>query len=527
MARNALSAWWGCTGFAGASVRRSALLALMLAGRAFAQPSPVSAPPDGPALPLRNLDRISGAADTPAIGVGVQGAESAQWLLEAEGEIQRLGLQEAIDYALANNPRLRSARAAIDRARGQVDVAFSPFLPRVDLFGQSGVVSKTLAPGTPGYVGILLPGDLGTRSYAEAEVGLQWTIYDFGRTGGRFGQAIGRERVGELQLTRAGQTIEFDVASAYLDVLLARASRRVQEDSVRRSEAILKDSKARRVSGVSLKEDVLRAEVQLSESREALILAREAEFNALASLNIAMGRNAALPLDVVDVESEPPLPGSLAYLMEMAAGQRAEVRMARQTVAIAERGREAARGEFLPRIYVRASVGGTEGENVITGLQQGAGLHLESPIYAGGKHQGEMRSAVADVEAAMADARSILDSVSLQVNVAYHGVVASRERIDLARTAIVQAEENLRLVQVRYSNGNATPTEIVDGETALTRSQQRFYSAKYLYLTALARLDYSVGSHQSESIQQPADINDEQEPSPQELPVPARLPTVE
>ena len=240
-----------------------------------------------------------------------------------------------------------------------------------------------------------------------------------------------------------------------------------------------------------------------------------------------MGRNAALPLDVVDVESEPPLPGSLAYLMEAAARERAEVRMARQTVAIAERGREAARGEFLPRIYVRASIGGTEGENVITGLQQGAGLHLESPIYAGGKHQGEMRSAVADVEAAMADARTILDSVSLQVNIAYHGVVASRERIDLARTAIVQAEENLRLVQVRYSNGNATPTEIVDGETALTRSQQRFYSAKYLYLTALARLDYSVGSHQSDSIQQPADGNDEQEPSPQELPVPARLPTVE
>jgi len=42
-----------------------------------------------------------------------------------------------------------------------------------------------------------------------------------------------------LQLTRAEQTVAFDVAAAYLDVLFARASRRVQEDAVRRAEAVL------------------------------------------------------------------------------------------------------------------------------------------------------------------------------------------------------------------------------------------------------------------------------------------------
>ena len=138
---------------------------------------------------------------------------------------------------------------------------------------------------------------------------LQWTLYDFGRTGGRYRQAVGRERITELQLARAGQTVEFDVAAAYMDVLLARASRRVQEDAVRRAEAILDDTEARRKGGVALKEDVLRAEVQLSESREALVLAREGEFNAVARLNNAMGRNAGLPLEVVDLEAEPPLPG--------------------------------------------------------------------------------------------------------------------------------------------------------------------------------------------------------------------------
>jgi outer membrane protein TolC len=405
-------------------------------------------------------------------------------------------LPDAIAFGLRNNPRLRSARAAIERARGQEQVAFAPFLPQVDLLGQYGVVSATFAPGIPGSEGFILPSDFGTRTYAQTEVGLEWTLYDFGRTGGRYRQAVARERITELQLARAGQTVEFDVAAAYLDVLLARASRRVQEDAVRRARAILEDTVERRKGGVALREDVLRAEVQLSESREALVVARQGEFNAVARLNNAMGRNAGLPLEVIDLDAEPPLPGALAPLLEVAATQRPEVALAREAVAAAREGRLAARGEFLPRIFVRAAAGHTDGENVLTGWQEGAGLHIDAPLYAGGRHRGELRAAEADIEAAVADAQAILDAISLQVNLAYRGVVASRELISLARTAVVQAEENLRLVRVRYRNGTATPTDVVDGEAALTRSQQRYYSATYTYLAALARLDYALGRHQ-------------------------------
>jgi TolC family type I secretion outer membrane protein len=425
---------------------------------------------------------------------GASGQAPADTGLNTETAI--FTLPDAIAFALQNNPRLRSARASIERARGQEQVAFAPFLPQVDVLGQYGVVSDTLAPGTPGPTGFLLAGAFGTRSYAETEVALQWTLYDFGRTGGRYRQSVARERITELQLARACQTVEFDVAAAYLDVLLARATRRVQEDAVRRAQATLDDTMARRQSGVALKEDVLRAEVQLSESRDGLVVAREGEFNAVARLNNAMGRNAGLPLEVIDADVQPPLPCALADLLAQAGAQRPEVGLARQAVAAAEEGRQAARAEFLPRIFVRASAGHTDGENVISGWQEGAGLHVEAPLFAGGKHRGTLRSAEAEIEAAVADAQAILDAISLQVNLAYRGVVAARERVALAEPAVTQAQENLRLVGVRYRNGNATPTDIVDSEAALTRSQQRYFSANYSYLAALARLDYAVGQRQ-------------------------------
>jgi outer membrane protein len=177
----------------------------------------------------------------------------------------------------------------------------------------------------------------------------------------------------------------------------------------------------------------------------------------------------------------------------LAAADRPEVDLIRQTVAAADEGRQAALGEFLPRVFVRADVGHTDGDNVATGWQEGVGLHVDTPIYAGGRHGGELVSAKADIASAIAEAQTVLDAISLEVNLAYYDVSAAREQIDLSRPAVVQAEENLRLLRVRYRNGNSTPTDIVDSEAALTRSQQRFFSAKYNYLAALARLDYAIG----------------------------------
>ncbi len=409
-------------------------------------------------------------------------------------ELSTFTLADAIAFGMQNNPRLRSARAAIIRSDGQQQVAFAPFLPQIDLLGQYGVVSSTLAPGVPGDEGFLIPSGVGTRSYAQTEVGLEWTLYDFGRTGGRYRQAVARERITELQLARAGQTVVFDVATAYLDVLLAHSTRKVQEEAVRRAQAFLNDTAARRQEGVALKDDVLRADVQLSESRAALVSAREGEWNALARLNNVMGRNAGLPLEVVDLDLQPPLPGALVQLLEQAADRRPEVALARQAVVAAQEGRQAASAQFMPRIFARAAAGHTDGENVTTGWQEGAGLHVTTPLYAGGRHRGELRSAEAEIEDALADAQSILDAISLQVNLAYRRVVAAQEQIGLARPAVEQSAEALRIVRQRYRAGTATPTDVIEAETAATRSDQRYASARLEYLSALARVAYVLGS---------------------------------
>jgi outer membrane protein len=452
-------------------------------------------PTDRHANPAETMLRVSHGSDpfqTLALDTSIDSEPSV------------FSLADAIAFAQQQSPRLQSARAAIERARGQEQAAFAPFLPEIDLLAQSGATSNNQGPGAAGPTGFIRTSDTpGTHSYVQTELQLQWTLYDFGRRAGRYHQAAAREQIAELQLVRADQTVQFDVTAAYLNILLARASVLVQEDAIRQAEATLKDARARLEGGVAEPDDVLRAQVQLSESRDAFVSAQEAELVAIAQLNNVMGRNAALPLRVLELQLPPPeARPSLVESLEIAAAERSEIDSARQAVVAAQEGLVAAKAAFLPRIYVRASTGRVDGAHVLTGWQAGAGLHLELPLYTGGLLRGELRSAEAEVAAAVADAQTILDGISLEVSRAFQSEVAAGQRIELSRTAVVEAQENLRLVRVKYRNGDATPTDIVDAETALTRSQQRLNSALYTYLAALARLDYAMGRQQGTILRQ-------------------------
>jgi outer membrane protein len=443
-----------------------------------------------PADATRQLDAL--VAPSPAVALGKPVSDKPAE--SAATDIPVFALSDAIEIALRENPRLRVATASVERARGQSEVAFAPFLPEVDLFTRYGGASATLSPGAPGPVGAILPSGDGARGYVQAEFDLQWTVWDFGRRNGHYGQALSRERISALQLVRARQTVAFDVTTAYLGVILSQAARNIQEQAIRRAQAALDDARARRAGGVAEKDDILRAELLVAEARDSAVAATQAEYDAVSRLNYALGRNASLPLRVVARDNLPGFNNSLDDCLKTAASQREEIAIARESVTGARSGLEAAQGDFLPLLYVRLGVGHVDGEGVRTGFHEGAAIHLDQKLYTGGRRNGERDSARADILAATASSDAILDTIGLEVNLAFRAVTASADRIRLAETAKAQATEYLRLVRVRYKNGNATPIDIVDAETQATRSDLRYQTAIYEHLAAIARLDYAMGT---------------------------------
>jgi outer membrane protein TolC len=474
---------------------------------ATVRPAAVSQLPPALEAPPPQVDAARPSA-SPAASLPSDSDEAALDAIAATG--RPLTLPEAIDLAFRFQPRLRAQLETIAQARGQQQIAFSTFLPTVAGHYDVGVFNLgvggapiPLGKGLPGFnfvpgAGALPVGlSIGT-TFEIAELKVQWLLLDFGRRLGRFEQARLASDVAGLQTDRAFQTVANEVAIAFYNVLRSQALRRTAQDALRRAEEDLTDARKREREGVVEREIVLRSEVQRSENLQLLHAATEAEFVALAELNLAIGLKSDEPVHVAEPHEIPPLATSLADCLQTAVRERREFAVARRTVEIAAEGGRVARAEFAPKVIADGTLLNFEQQSHDGHFDLRLGfIRLDWTLFEGGRKIAAARVADSQLRQAMAQAESIADNIAFQVNQAYRNAVTAWIGIEDARPAVDQASENYRLVQLRLREGAATPAEITDAQASLTRAQQYYLNARYSYLIAMERLGYAMGVSQT------------------------------
>src|SRR5271157_4074987 len=267
--------------------------------RSTALPAAIVEPPQP-----RNSDHSSPAPSLPS-----DSDEAALEAIAASG--RPLTVSEAIDVAFRSQPRLRAQLETIAQARGLQQIAFSAFLPAASLhfdgggfnFGAHGfplqITPLTGSNMMPSAQPILIQTHFET-TFDLIEGNVQWLLLDFGRRLGRYEQARLAGDIAGLQTDRAFQTVANDVAIAYYGVLRSQALLRTAQDAFRRAEEQLGDARKLQREGVVELETVLRSEVQRAENLQQLHAATEAEFVALAELNLAIGLKGNQPVRVAD-----------------------------------------------------------------------------------------------------------------------------------------------------------------------------------------------------------------------------------
>jgi outer membrane protein TolC len=86
------------------------------------------------------------------------------------------------------------------------------------------------------------------------------------------------------------------------------------------------------------------------------------------------------------------------------------------------------------------------------------------------------------------------DAIRLEVRRAYYELDAARQQVEVARTAIAQSRESLRINQDRYDTGLSTITDLLAAEEAARRSQTDYWEAIYRYHTGYAKLELVSGT---------------------------------
>ena len=85
------------------------------------------------------------------------------------------------------------------------------------------------------------------------------------------------------------------------------------------------------------------------------------------------------------------------------------------------------------------------------------------------------------------------EAIQLDVRTALLNLRAAERNIHTTEVAVMRAQEDYKIAQVRYSAGVGTNLDVMDAEEKLTSARTNYYTALYNYNTSKASLDKAMG----------------------------------
>jgi len=276
----------------------------------------------------------------------------------------------------------------------------------------------------------------------------------------------------------------------------------VAEQAMRTAQAILERSKTRVESGVAVQSDLLNAQVRLAARRQELIRAQDNLSLSHAELARAMGISADKEIEPVDTLTERSLPEtSLEELEKQATEKRPDLKRIQSEEAAQQQSVAIAKSSFGPRVSAFADweadnptfVSGGGGNNWM------AGIEVRMDLFEGGARRAKLQRERAMQEKVAALKTVATDAVRLEVRRAYYDFDAAQQQVEVAKAAIAQAEESLRITQNRYESGVTTIIDLLSAEEAASRSQTDYWQTVYRYQTSYANLELATGTLNTQS----------------------------
>ena len=404
-------------------------------------------------------------------------------------------LADALTRALQVQPASVQARGNARNADAQQRSAYSAFLPSINA---TSSVNQSFAEGRDRVDPITSQIVSGDRSNKSLSMGLNGSvdIWTGLRRGADIAAANATDRSADAGLVNARFTVTQQTTAAYLDALATAQTVEVRMSSVRRAQEQLKVSVAKLRAGSATRSDSLRSEVNLGNARIQLINAEIQQATAEASLGRligAVGRVAAVD--------------DSAYVTPMAVdttGLRAEARAQSPQVLTAEAAADVARAQVRAAYAAYSPTLSLSGNYSFSGSsedlssnplynQRSVSLGLTWPLF--NRFQREQtvvtRSSSADLAEAQAeDARRQVDAGITQ---RLAELTAAGVRIDITRSSVQAAREDIRVINERYRLGAATIVDLLTSQESLTQAEVDAVNARFDYLRAKAQIEALIG----------------------------------
>jgi outer membrane protein TolC len=409
-------------------------------------------------------------------------------------------LDQLIRIGLDNQPRIRSAQAALESADARLGIAKAGYFPLIT----TGMIYSRQTSNVAGGVSAT-SGNVNPRRVSDTSVNrqdftarLSQNVFDSFRREWNVEAARDDENAAQFDLSTTRQDVVLNIQIAYYNYLLARRLVDVNQGAVQRNLQLLERARGFYEVGTRPKIDVTRAEVDLANAELALVQARNALAVNFVALNNAIGVPEH-PFYRVPAELEVPpqalKPEELVPTLEestrIALENRTELRALRARILSAEASLTLTKRNFLPSLSADASWS-YRGQELPWAPNWSVGGTLTVPVLNPPLFS-QVDQAAANLASAQASEEITAQNVVLEVQQSFVDLVAARQRIRTAELALESARENLVLAQGRYQVGVGILVDLTDAEFLLTQAESQHIQAIVDFKVSEARLRKAMG----------------------------------
>ena len=435
-----------------------------------------------------------------ALVAGIIGA----WALAAVAQAPlTVNLQEAIAQAKGGNALLKAARAEVQAKEGQFRQARSYFIPNLTFtenYSRTNnpvfVFMGKLTQANFGMQDFYIPSLNNPEPLTNWQSKVELTVPLF--TGGKLSAAYRATKMGIEAAKSTGDFAEASlvkgVTEAFYGSLLAGRAVGVMQEALKTAQAHQQQVEAMYKEGLVLDSDLLRIRVFAADmAQQASARGADAQV-ARAYLAYAMGTDN-------DVEPQgdfaPPegVPPSLDEAEQAAIQNRGDLKAMSLQAQQAGEGVKMARADWWPQVGVLASYEqdtqawspSAWGDNWMLGVQ------VKIPIFDGGARLGRVLTASAQQTQAQQALLDLQQKIRVEVKSAWLRVRSAAERVAVTTDSEAQSRENQRIVALRYQEGMASITDLLDADTALTAASLSRSQAIHDEIVERARLNWAMG----------------------------------
>ena len=405
----------------------------------------------------------------------------------------RLTLQDAIQKALRANLTVLVGTTRVEEAEGtRTRRDSAALLPHVNVQSYANAQNRDLRAFGLSLPGVPIPSVVGPFSNYDFRVYAQQNVFDLESRRTLKASELTVD-AGKLDLQDARDLIVRVIAELYLNAQSADARVTVALSRVTDSTTLLKLAKDKHDAGTATGVDVLRAQVQLANDQQALLVAQNQFKQSLLALARNLGLDPGMPLELAEpLVYRPVSAAESAALVPAALTERADyLSLGAQRRALLEQQR-ANRARFYPKLSVNGNFGGigrSIGSVQATGLIQG---QLDFIVFDRDREgeAAELASRLKRIDDQIAD---LVRGIDEDIREALLNLDCASKQVAVAAVGQNLAHRELELAQDRFQTGAANNVEVVTAQDELARAEDNYILAVSSHVDAKFALARAQG----------------------------------